>query len=129
VDTGCTRVEYDHDYDDDGGGLSSTTTTQTSTTTPALTPTLDRRDGRRAMARWRLDHILYTPSTLAPKGEVGHAGGRQTLVLGRPAERSHSHRPPVDSGIVRNVRPSPIVRRVEEEVHRKVERDRGQALG
>jgi hypothetical protein len=62
-------------------------------------------------------------------GKVGHAGGRQMLVFGWPAKQLHSHQPPAYSGIVQNARPSPIVHRVEEEVDRKVERDRGQALG
>ncbi len=66
MDTCCTRAAYDHDHNNDGGGPSSTTTTQTSTMTPASTLTPDQWDGRRAMARWRLDHIVYTPSTLAP---------------------------------------------------------------
>ncbi|KAL7548643.1 hypothetical protein ACHAWF_011911 [Thalassiosira exigua] len=47
LDTGCTRVAYDHDED---------------LSTPA-----DRR--QRSMAQWKLDHILYTPSTLVPLGK------------------------------------------------------------
>jgi hypothetical protein len=62
VDTGCTRAAYDHD-DDDGP---SSTTTSTSNATSTSTSTSDRDDGRRTMAQWRLDHILYTPSTLVP---------------------------------------------------------------
>ena len=47
IDTGTTRVAYDHDEED-----SSTISDQ----------------NQRTMAQWHLDHILYTPSTLVPVG-------------------------------------------------------------
>ncbi|KAL7540585.1 hypothetical protein ACHAXR_010218 [Thalassiosira sp. AJA248-18] len=47
IDTGCTRVAYDHDED----------------------PSTLSDQNQRAMAQWRLDHILYTPSTLMPLGK------------------------------------------------------------
>ncbi len=54
-------------------------------------------------------------------------GGPSSMTMTQISTTSHG--PPADSGIVRNARPSPIVRRVEEEVDCKVERDGGQALG
>jgi len=42
IDSGCTRVAYDHDISD---------------------------ENPRTMAMWHLDHILYTPSTLVPVGK------------------------------------------------------------
>jgi len=47
VDTGCTRVAYDHDEED--------------TTSSAMPDETER-----TMGMWHLDHILYTPSTLVP---------------------------------------------------------------
>ncbi|KAL9191255.1 hypothetical protein ACHAXT_000961 [Thalassiosira profunda] len=44
IDTGCTRVAYDHDED----------------------PATVSDKSARAMAEWKLDHVLYTPTTLAP---------------------------------------------------------------
>ncbi len=41
-------------------------------------------------------------------------GGSSSMTMTQTSMTSH--RPPADSGIVRNARPSPIVRRVEEEV-------------
>ena len=41
IDTGCTRVAYDHDLPD---------------------------DGERTMGQWHLDHIVYTPTMLVPLG-------------------------------------------------------------
>lgn len=41
IDTGCTRVAYDHDLPD---------------------------DGKRTMGQWHLDHIVYTPTMLVPLG-------------------------------------------------------------
>ena len=44
VDTGCTRVAYDHDED----------------------VSLNAENVERSMKQWHLDHIVYTPTTLVP---------------------------------------------------------------
>lgn len=52
IDTGCTRAAYDHDNESD-------------TSTAALGDD-NSKNNRQTMTQWKLDHILYTSSTLIP---------------------------------------------------------------
>jgi hypothetical protein len=51
IDTGCTRAAYDHDNESE----SST----------AMLNDINKNN-QKTMAQWKLDHIMYTPSTLLP---------------------------------------------------------------
>jgi hypothetical protein len=52
IDTGCTRAAYDHDNENE-------------TSTAALDDD-NSKNNHQTMAQWKLDHIMYTPSTLLP---------------------------------------------------------------
>ena len=78
IDTGCTRAAYDHDD-----------------TSSSSTTTSDVNRGR-TMAQWRLDHILYTPSTLIPLGRWATLeDDEHSRTVGLPNERIPTDHMPI----------------------------------
>ncbi|KAL3809473.1 hypothetical protein ACHAXA_007773 [Cyclostephanos tholiformis] len=90
IDTECTRAAYDHDDDlvDPSSASSSSLTTTTTTAS-------DINRGR-TMAQWRLDHILYTPLTLMPRGRWATLEDDEySRTVGLPNERIPTDHMPI----------------------------------
>ena len=66
IDTGCTRVAYDHDEEvsNENGDATMKPKDETTTNSDSTMEQLQR-----SMAQWHLDHIVYTPLTLTSLGK------------------------------------------------------------